>query len=488
MTTLKWLEKEPNVMRRRKDCYDRYLGSMEEDGSNVFVDWVKNNQIKANAVGSHLYPQNPVLRLGSQLNFSVEVVKDYDAALDLELDSMEKFVLQCLAFYQGKREKQERSSSKEDDGSDVEEAKVSNGGRDLNGVVLCVISVDDYTHSSHLLKEMVSGVSRKRPTASNRRRARKTEPEPVEVNVPVEEDDHVDANNDYVDDDIGVEDDDADNDISVEADLMEDDVGVDDDNTKPVPGAPEDPSLLIRFCNHVATAVREKKERGPLKCLNRSRKLGEWPWMSPTVQNVRWRHLVEQSGLSVLIDHTYRHGNRVAISAFVERWHPETNTFHMPNGEMTVTLDDVQTILGIPVTGMALSCPKLTRYEAAELVNAILGVPMNDAFAELVQSRGQFVKLDWLRTRFHEVNDTDDANFIEYAARAYLLCLLGCTLFADKSGTRVPVAYLHMLTDIDVVSSYALGAAALAFLYRQLGLASRVGVKQIARYLKQIVR
>ncbi|OWM82121.1 hypothetical protein CDL15_Pgr001695 [Punica granatum] len=30
----------------------------------------------------------------------VAAVKDYDAALDLELDSMEKFVLQCLAFYQ----------------------------------------------------------------------------------------------------------------------------------------------------------------------------------------------------------------------------------------------------------------------------------------------------------------------------------------------------------------------------------------------------
>ncbi|XP_028075132.1 protein MAIN-LIKE 1-like [Camellia sinensis] len=293
---------------------------------------------------------------------------------------------------------------------------------------------------------MVSGVSRKRPTASNRRRARQTEPEPVEVNVPVEEDDHVDANNDYVDDDIGVEDDDVDNDIGVEGDLMEDDVGVDDDNTEPVPGAPEDPSLLISFRNHVAAAVWKKKERRPLKCLNRSRKLVEWPWMSPTVQNIRWRHLVEQSGLSVLIDHTYRHGNRVAISAFVERWHPETNTFHMPDGEMTVTLDDVRTILGIPITSMALSCPKLTRYEAAELVNAILGVPVNDAFAELVQSR--------------------------------------CTLFADKSGTRVPVVYLYMLTDFDVVGSYAWGAVALAFLYRQLGLASRAGVKQIASYLK----
>ncbi|XP_031275199.1 nicotinamidase 1-like [Pistacia vera] len=44
---LQWLEQEPNVTMRRKDCFDGYLGSIEEDGSNVFVDWVKNNHIKA---------------------------------------------------------------------------------------------------------------------------------------------------------------------------------------------------------------------------------------------------------------------------------------------------------------------------------------------------------------------------------------------------------------------------------------------------------
>ncbi|KAM0028517.1 putative nicotinamidase [Helianthus debilis subsp. tardiflorus] len=43
---LQWLEKESNVTIRRKDCYDGYIGSMEEDGSNVFVDWVKNNNIQ----------------------------------------------------------------------------------------------------------------------------------------------------------------------------------------------------------------------------------------------------------------------------------------------------------------------------------------------------------------------------------------------------------------------------------------------------------
>lgn len=43
---LEWLEKEPNVTIRRKDCYDGYIGSIQEDGSNVFADWVKTNNIQ----------------------------------------------------------------------------------------------------------------------------------------------------------------------------------------------------------------------------------------------------------------------------------------------------------------------------------------------------------------------------------------------------------------------------------------------------------
>ncbi|WJZ91708.1 hypothetical protein VitviT2T_010755 [Vitis vinifera] len=43
---LQWLENEPNVTIRCKDCIDGFLGAIEKDGSNVFVDWVKTNQIK----------------------------------------------------------------------------------------------------------------------------------------------------------------------------------------------------------------------------------------------------------------------------------------------------------------------------------------------------------------------------------------------------------------------------------------------------------
>ncbi|KAJ4825338.1 NiCoT heavy metal ion transporter Nic1 [Turnera subulata] len=46
MGELQWLENEPCATIRRKGCIDGFIGSVEKDGSNVFMDWVKTNQIK----------------------------------------------------------------------------------------------------------------------------------------------------------------------------------------------------------------------------------------------------------------------------------------------------------------------------------------------------------------------------------------------------------------------------------------------------------
>ncbi|CAI0551846.1 unnamed protein product [Linum tenue] len=43
------------------------------------------------------------------------------------------------------------------------------------------------------------------------------------------------------------------------------------------------------------------------------------------------------------------------ILAFVERWQPDTNTFHLSFGEMTILLHDVQYLLQIPVEGRLMS-------------------------------------------------------------------------------------------------------------------------------------
>jgi hypothetical protein len=39
------------------------------------------------------------------------------------------------------------------------------------------------------------------------------------------------------------------------------------------------------------------------------------------------------------------------LMALVDRWHPETHTFHLPCGEITVMLQDVTMILGLPIDG-----------------------------------------------------------------------------------------------------------------------------------------
>src|SRR3989442_4932058 len=43
------------------------------------------------------------------------------------------------------------------------------------------------------------------------------------------------------------------------------------------------------------------------------------------------------------------------LSAWVERWRTETHTFHLPIGAATITLQDVEVILGVPVDGRPVS-------------------------------------------------------------------------------------------------------------------------------------
>ena len=46
--------------------------------------------------------------------------------------------------------------------------------------------------------------------------------------------------------------------------------------------------------------------------------------------------------------------DRSLLMALVDRWRPETHTFHLPFGEMTPTLQDVAYLLGLPIVGEAV--------------------------------------------------------------------------------------------------------------------------------------
>ncbi|MCI39860.1 serine/threonine-protein phosphatase 7 long form-like protein, partial [Trifolium medium] len=54
-----------------------------------------------------------------------------------------------------------------------------------------------------------------------------------------------------------------------------------------------------------------------------------------------FRERLAVTGLLDLAKTGYQHLDPALISAFAERWHEETSSFHMPAREITVTLDDV---------------------------------------------------------------------------------------------------------------------------------------------------
>ena len=92
--------------------------------------------------------------------------------------------------------------------------------------------------------------------------------------------------------------------------------------------------------------------------------------------------------------YAYQYISSPLVSSFVERCQPETNTFHMPFGEMTITLDDVGTLLGIPVTGIPVHASTSMGFtEQVDLLERGLGVDRASASTEWRVARGGVVRM-----------------------------------------------------------------------------------------------
>ncbi|KAH1265516.1 Serine/threonine-protein phosphatase 7 long form [Glycine max] len=179
-----------------------------------------------------------------------------------------------------------------------------------------------------------------------------------------------------------------------------------------------------------------------------------------------------QSGFAWIIKMGYLKINASLISALIERWRPETHTFHMRCGECTITLQDVSVLLGISVDGLPLIGP--TNLDWADLCEELLGVrPQED------EIRGSVVKLSWLAHHFAQINNDDDEEQVRRFARAWILRFIGGVLFVDKSSNKVSLRYLQFLRDFEECGRYAWGAAVLGFLYREMCNATDYKTKSI---------
>ncbi|KAK5803620.1 hypothetical protein PVK06_031268 [Gossypium arboreum] len=71
------------------------------------------------------------------------------------------------------------------------------------------------------------------------------------------------------------------------------------------------------------------------------------------------------------------------ISALVERWRPETYTFHLPCGDCTITPEDVAIQLGLPIDGNAVTGISLISKPATLCYELLRRSPSEEKFASL---------------------------------------------------------------------------------------------------------
>nr|XP_027185949.1 protein MAIN-LIKE 1-like [Cicer arietinum] len=163
------------------------------------------------------------------------------------------------------------------------------------------------------------------------------------------------------------------------------------------PGGPVDRSVLRTYGDHVATRLWDDVDRGELRVFSNEKKLKE-----AVIENQEVEELVKSSGLYTLLKCSYEMIDQGLISAFVERWHRDTNSFHLPIGEMTITLDDVSSLLHIPITSAFFSVNIFNKDDVAELLGELIGVSLADAYAEFNLMRTTTVRYSWLLDVYHQ--------------------------------------------------------------------------------------
>lgn len=85
--------------------------------------------------------------------------------------------------------------------------------------------------------------------------------------------------------------------------------------------------------------------------------------------------------------------DRALLTALVDRWRPETHTFHLPCGEMTPTLQDVSFLLGLPCAGRPLAAYDVSDTWRTDLLARFHDVlPAGSNYTEFSSPHGPTLK------------------------------------------------------------------------------------------------
>ncbi|VAH79377.1 unnamed protein product [Triticum turgidum subsp. durum] len=219
------------------------------------------------------------------------------------------------------------------------------------------------------------------------------------------------------------------------------------------PAEPSSSTLLNPKINHRSDAIFGDQALEQLKLRHHK----------PLKFHERYRPYLRDAGLLGLSQICQRMPqlDKALITALVERWRPETHSFHLASGEMTVTLQDVAMLFALPIDGRPV-CSS-TDHDYGQMVLDCLG---HDPRGQSMPGKS-FLHYKWLKKHFYELPEGADDHTVQRHVLAYILSLLCGVLFPDGTG-RMSLIYLPLIADLSLVGTYSWGSAALAFLYRAL--------------------
>ncbi|XP_055962013.1 serine/threonine-protein phosphatase 7 long form homolog [Mercurialis annua] len=180
---------------------------------------------------------------------------------------------------------------------------------------------------------------------------------------------------------------------------------------------------------------------------------------------------VRRTGLSGFIRMRQYRLDMSIITALVERWRPETHTFMFPDGECTITLQDIAILTGLPIDGTAVTGDRVDDWQDRGV--ALLGRPL-----ELSQSEGtSWVGSRWLYSEFREFTSLPayaTPEHVEWAVRAYLWAALQTLCFPDLNSGHLGLRILPLLANLHDLRTISWGSAVLAHLYHEMCITTRM--------------
>uniref|UniRef100_A0A8I6XE30 Aminotransferase-like plant mobile domain-containing protein n=1 Tax=Hordeum vulgare subsp. vulgare TaxID=112509 RepID=A0A8I6XE30_HORVV len=190
----------------------------------------------------------------------------------------------------------------------------------------------------------------------------------------------------------------------------------------------------------------------------------------------RYTPYIEMTGLLPFVQLVSRSNpnlNVAAVTSLIDRWRPETHSFHLRTGEMTVTLQDVSMITALPIEGKPL-CMSTDSEGWRHQMEALIGMSPQEPEVEDGGKKDRVpagATFTWIAANFAHCPEDADDEVIQRYARVYMWYVISRTIFADGTGKNAPWMWLKALIVLD--NKFSWGSAALAYLYRQLDDACR---------------